>query len=167
MYQFLYNQADADVEKLLKFLTMLSKEEIEGIMQKHKTSPAQRVAQNKLAEVIVTDIHGSTEYQRCLKISHALFKGDIESLELNDLYDALTSLPSFMATESTYNIVDLLVLCKACTSKSEGRKLIESNAIHVNGKLVESFDIRVTKMDSIDSKFSYIKKGKKSYYLVK
>jgi tyrosyl-tRNA synthetase len=167
MYQFLYNQADADVEKLLKFLTMLSKAEIEHTMNSHNALPAQRIAQTKLAQAIVVDIHGDAEYNRCLKISEALFKGKIESLTNDELYDALTSLTSFVAIQPSYNIVDLLVQCKVCSSKSEGRKLIEIKSIYVNNKLIESFDVEITKATSIDHKFSYIKKGKKNYYLIK
>jgi tyrosyl-tRNA synthetase len=167
MYQFLYNQSDSDVEKLLKFLTMLTKEEINEIMKEHKDSSFLRKAQSKLAQAIVIDIHGQTEYERCVKISQALFKGQLESLTNEELYDALTSLPSFKTTNDSYNVIDLLVACKVCSSKSEGRKLIESKAIFINNKIINSFDATITKTDGIENKFSYIKKGKKSYYLVK
>jgi tyrosyl-tRNA synthetase len=166
MYQFLYNQADADVEKLLKSLTMLDRQEITNIMQEHHHVPAKRIAQTRLAQTILIDIHGQNEYERCLKISEALFKGQVEALNPNELYDALTSLPTFQTTQSSYNILDLLVRCGACSSKSEGRKLIDSHSIYVNNKLIDSINIDVTATTSINHKFSYIKKGKKHYYLI-
>jgi tyrosyl-tRNA synthetase len=167
MFQFLYNQTDADIEQLLKFFTFLTKEEIANLMKEHNASPYKRIAQSRLVEIILTDIHGKFEYKRCLKISNALFKGNLESLSTDELYDALTSLTSFQATESAYNIIDLLVLCGACVSKSEGRKLIESNSVSVNGKSIELFDTKIAKANSINNKFSYIKKGKKNYFLIK
>jgi tyrosyl-tRNA synthetase len=167
MYQFLYNQSDADVDKLLKCLTMLEQKDIKDIIQKHNNAPFKRIAQTRLTQSVLTDIHGEHEYQRCLKISNALFKGNIEQLEVNELYDALTSLPSFVATEHSYNITDLLVLCGACISKSESRKLIQTNSIYVNNKLINSFDTNINQSDSINNKFSYIKKGKKNYFLIK
>jgi tyrosyl-tRNA synthetase len=167
MYQFLYNQADPDVEKLLKYFTFLTKSEIETIIFEHQSVPFKRNAQKKLAEIVVTDIHGTNEYKRCLKISDALFKGNIEALSNDELYDGLISLPTINATQTSYNVIDLLILCGACASKTEGRKLIESNAIYVNNKIVHQFDLIVSKNEGLSNKFSYVKKGKKNYYLIK
>jgi tyrosyl-tRNA synthetase len=166
MYQFLLNQTDADVGKMLKFLTMLSEKQIKDVMDEHIHEPSKRIAQMKLTQIIVTDIHGEVEYQRCLKISNTLFKGNVENLSLDEIKDALSSLPSFKATESAYNIVDLLVSCKACPSKSEARKLVEANAIYVNNQLIKSIDTIIKKSDALHRNFTYIKKGKKNYFLV-
>jgi tyrosyl-tRNA synthetase len=166
MYQFLYNQADSDIEKLLKFFTLLKKEEINNIMEKHKSESFKRLAQQELAKTVVSDVHGDKEYKRCLQISEAFFKGNLESLSNEDLYNALTSVASFDASESSYNVIDLLVVCNICKSKSEARTLLESNAIFINNKPVNKFDTIISKTHSIDNKFSYIKKGKKNYFLI-
>jgi tyrosyl-tRNA synthetase len=166
MYQFLYNQADGDVEKLLKFFTLLKKEEIVNVIERHKREPFKRLAQQELAKIVVSDIHGDKEYKRCLQISEAFFKGNLESLSNDDLYNALTSVDSFNANEASYNIIDLLVACNVCKSKSEARTLLESNAISINNQLVNKFDTIISKIHSINNKFSYIKKGKKNYFLI-
>jgi tyrosyl-tRNA synthetase len=166
MYQFLFNQPDSDVEKLLKFLTLLKQDEINAIMQKHKVEPFKRLAQQELSKVVLADIHGVKEYEHCLQISEAFYKGAIESLSNDDLYNALTSVTSFDTIEPSYNIIDLLTACGVCKSKSEARTLLESNAIAVNNKPINKFDTIISKSHSINGKFSYIKKGKKSYFLI-
>jgi tyrosyl-tRNA synthetase len=167
MYQFLYNQSDADVEKLLKYFTFLNKDEIQEIMRIQQEAPFKRIAQKKLAELVVLDIHGKKEYHRCLKISDALFKGSIEALSTDELYDALSSTPITQASALKYNVIDLLVLAKVCSSKSEARKLIESNGISINGKIIQHFDQIISQEEALNKKFSYIKKGKKNYFLIR
>ncbi|GHU47352.1 hypothetical protein FACS1894218_1590 [Bacilli bacterium] len=85
MYQFLINQPDSKVEQLLKFLTFLSKDEIESILKQQTTEPAKRIAQHKLAECIVTDVHGKKAYTDCVTIANVLYKGNIDSLSSDKL----------------------------------------------------------------------------------
>jgi tyrosyl-tRNA synthetase len=166
MYQFLINQNDNDVESLLKRLTFLSKEEIEDIMNKQRAEPFKRIAQKELAKNIVIDIHGKEQYEKVLQISEALFSGDLTKLDNQTLYDALSGTNVFNISNDSINIADLLVESNICKSKSEARKLIEQNAISVNGKLINLIDTNITKADAIENKFSYIKKGKRDYTLI-
>ncbi len=83
----------------------------------------------------------------------------------NDLYDALSSTPSITLSKST-NILDVLVELGVCPSKSNARTLVQSKSISINGQLIEDINFIVDKENSIDNKFSYIKKGKKNYFLI-
>src|SRR5215210_482655 len=58
-YQFWLNAADADAEKWIRIFTFIPKDEIETLVQDHKKNPGQRILQKKLAEEIMTFIHGS------------------------------------------------------------------------------------------------------------
>ena len=168
MYQFLINQADEDVKKLLLALTFISVEEIEDIMNKHNANKALRLAQKTLAKTIITDIHGADEAEKCEKISATLFSGNLDQLDEKDIKIALNGVPTFNADKSQYDICDLLVNAQVCPSKSNARQLVQSNSISVNGKLISDIhaliDIKDAKGDK--EKFSYIKKGKKNYFLV-
>jgi len=57
IYQYFVNSHDEDVERYLKLLTLLSLDEIEDILSRHKTVPEQRYAQKKLAFEVVKIIH--------------------------------------------------------------------------------------------------------------
>ena len=168
MYQFLINQADEDVKKLLLALTFLSIEEIDNIMKQHDANKASRLAQRTLAKTIVSDIHGEKEAEKCEQISKTLFSGKLEELDEKDIKVALDGTPTFNADKDQYNICDLLVFAQVCPSKSNARQLIQSNSISVNGKLISDINvvISVKEAKGAKEKFSYIRKGKKNYFLV-
>lgn len=168
MYQFLINQNDADVEKLLLSLTFLSVDEINKLMQKHKEQPWARIAQKELAKQIVTDIHGEKEYEKCVEISLAFFSGKLNELSESDLLLALSGMPNYEADLDLYNICDLLVLLKVCNSKSQARQLVESKSIYVNDKLIDDIHSDIFKKDALgkNNLFTYIRKGKKNYFIV-
>lgn len=49
---------DAEVEQLLKWLTFLPLNEIEGVMRRHRQMPELREAQRKLAQELTLLVHG-------------------------------------------------------------------------------------------------------------
>jgi tyrosyl-tRNA synthetase len=166
MYQFFYNQPDAQIDKLLKTFTFLAKDEIIKVIKNHQRDPKLRIGQKELAKQVITDIHGKKIYDNCCKISNALYGDALHELSDEELYAALSSARKFKATKASYNIIDLLLEIKLISSKSEGRKLIEQKAISVNGKVVSAIDFHVEKKQAIKQNFSYIKKGKKDYTLI-
>lgn len=73
MYQFLLNQPDSEVEKLLKWLTFLSVEEIEKIIQEHREHPQNKLAQKSLAFEVIKDIHSELDANKAILVSELLF----------------------------------------------------------------------------------------------
>ena len=108
LYQYLINTDDSKVYEYLKVFTFLSPEEIDNIMDEHSKTPEKRIAQKKLAECIITDLHGVESYQNAVKISESLFNGDIKSFTKKDIEVAFKGLDVFNV-ESDLNIVDLIV----------------------------------------------------------
>ena len=166
MYQFLINQTDADVEKLLLTLTFIDIDEIKTIMNKHNEDKSLRYAQKVLAKTIVSDIHGVDEAEKCIKLSDLFFSGQINKLSDDDLFVVLNGMPKFDATQERYNVIDILLALKVCESKTQARQLIQSKSISINNKLIDNISFNVTKADAIQNKFSYVKKGKKNYFLI-
>jgi len=166
MYQFFINTADADVIKLLKYYTFLSKEEIEHIEEEFKKAPHERLAQKVLAEEVVTLVHGKDAFLQAKKISEALFSGDVRKLDAKEIEVGFKDVPSYEVS-GDINIVDLLVNCKAASSKREAREFLKNNAVSLNGETVTDFNYVVTKGTAIEGKFTIIRRGKKNYYLIK
>lgn len=166
MFQFFINQNDDDVEKLLKFMTFFNEEEINAIMITHKTKSKERFAQFKLAESVISDIHGKEIFEKCLNTSKVLFTKELSKLNDDELFEALQRTNKFHAQKSEYNIVDLLFESKLTPSKTVARQLIASKSIVVNHQLVTAIDKKIHKEDAFGKKFSYIKKGKKDYCLI-
>ncbi|WP_342432645.1 tyrosine--tRNA ligase [Neobacillus sp. FSL H8-0543] len=167
-YQFWINTADADVVKYLKFFTFLSHEEIEKLAKSVEDEPHLRQAQKVLAEEMTRLIHGEDSLQQAIKISHALFSGDVRSLSAAEIKQGFKDVPSFEAgNESESNLVDLLVTAKISSSKRQAREDIANGAILVNGERVTDTSYTLEDSDRIDGQFTIIRRGKKKYTLIK
>ena len=166
LYQYLINTDDAKVYEYLKVFTFLTPEEIDSVMEEHKQQPEKRLAQKKLAECIITDLHGENSFKEAIEISEALFSGDIKKLNANEIELAFKGLDAKELTEEK-TIVDLLVDEEICKSKREAREFIDNKSITLNGDKVESYDFLVTKSVAIEQKYIVIRRGKKKYYILK
>ena len=164
LYQYLINTDDSKVYEYLKVFTFLSPEEIDNIMDEHNKTPEKRLAQKKLAECIITDLHGEESYKNAVNISESLFNGDIKSFTKKDIEVAFKGLDVFNV-ESDLNIVDLLVNSGACSSKREAREFISNGSITLNGERVTDLDFVLTKEKCIENTYIVIRRGKKKYFI--
>ena len=166
LYQYLLNTDDAIVIDHLKKLTMLTKEEIEKLEESNKTEPHLRLAHKALAKEVLIDVHGQEEYEKALKISEALFSGDLKKLTTDELLDAFNNIPS-SEISGDKNIIELLVETNICSSKREAREFVSNNSISVNGEKVNDLEYIIKKEKAIVSNFTIIRKGKKKYFVIK
>lgn len=163
LYQFLLNSEDSKVIDYLKRLTFLSREEIEELEKSNQEEPHLRKAHKALAKEVITFLHGEEEYDNAVKISENLFNGNIKEVPLNDLKVGLKDVPSFQIKEDT--ILNILVDNNIVSSKREGRELLTSNAISINGEIITDENYQITKKDAIEEEVIVIRRGKKKYYL--
>ena len=165
LYQYLINTDDSMCESYLKIFTFLSPEEIMKVVKKHNEEPHLRLAQKTLAKEIITDLHGKEEYDKAVKISEALFSGNVKDIDTNLIEKVFKDVPN-SDMKSDKNIVDLLVDTNICSSKREAREFITTGAISINGDRITDLDAIITKDNSIDNKYIIVRRGKKKYYLV-
>ena len=165
LYQYLINTDDSMCESYLKIFTFLSPEEIMKVVKKHNEEPHLRLAQKTLAKEIITDLHGKEEYDKAVKISEALFSGNVKDIDTNLIEKVFKDVPN-SDMKSDKNIVDLLVDTNICSSKREAREFITTGAISLNGDRITDLDTIITKDNSIDNKYIIVRRGKKKYYLV-
>ena len=148
LYQYLLNVSDTIVIDHLKKLTMLSKEEIEELEESNKKEPHLRLAHKALAREVITDIHGKEEYEKVLKISEALFSGNLKELTSDELLNAFNNIPS-SEVSADKNIVDLLVETGICSSKREAREFVSNNSISINGEKVNDLEFVKEKRNTL------------------
>jgi len=165
-YQFWINTADADVVKYLKYFTFLSHEEIESLEQSVQEEPHLRKAQKALAEEMTRLIHGEESLQQAIKISQALFSGEVKNLSAAEIKQGFKDVPSYDAKEGEENLVDLLVAAKISPSKRQAREDITNGAVTVNGEKVTDTAYILQETDRIESQFTIIRRGKKKYTLI-
>lgn len=166
LYQYLINSSDLCVIDYLKKLTFLSKEEIESIEEEHNKQPEARTAQKILAREVITFLHGEDEFNKAVKISEALFSGDIKKLSLDEIKDGFKDVPNFDINEDL-TLIDLLVNNKIATSKREAREFINAGSITINGdRCLDESEI-ITREKAIEKSVLIIRRGKKKYYIGK
>ena len=166
MYQFFINVEDSKVIEYLKFLTFLSREEIEELDKKNQEAPHLREAHNALAREVITFIHGEDAYNEALKISKALFSGDIKSLNAKEIEMGFNDLPS-IELEGELNIVDALIKAGLAQSKREAREFVSNGAVSINGDKCQDLTFNLSKDKAIENKFIVLRRGKKLYALIR
>ena len=133
-YQFWINQSDEDVIKFLKYFTFLSKEDINRLEQSRDEAPHLREAQKALAENVTEFIHGKEALDDAIRISEALFKGDLKSLSIKDIKAGFKEVPQVEVSKATTNIIDVLIESGIASSKRQAREDVNNGAIYINGE---------------------------------
>lgn len=166
LYQYLINLEDSMIISYLKKLTFLSKEEIEEIEKIHEERPELREAHKILAREIITDLHGKEEYEKAIKISNALFKGNFSELSNEELEEAFKG-NEIKNIETDKNIVDILVDMNVASSKRQAREFVSNNSIEIKGEKVNELDRIIDNNYLTNDTYLIIKRGKKNYYVGK
>ncbi|HDE4319523.1 TPA: tyrosine--tRNA ligase [Staphylococcus aureus] len=165
-YQFWINQSDEDVIKFLKYFTFLGKEEIDRLEQSKNEAPHLREAQKTLAEEVTKFIHGEDALNDAIRISQALFSGDLKSLSAKELKDGFKDVPQVTLSNDTTNIVEVLIETGISPSKRQAREDVNNGAIHINGERQQDVNYALAPEDKIDGEFTIIRRGKKKYFMV-
>lgn len=166
LYQYLINLEDSMIISYLKKLTFLSKEEIEEIEKVHNARPELREAHKILAREIITDLHGKEEYEKAIRISEALFKGNFSELSNEELEEAFKG-NEIKNIELNKNIVDVLVDMGVAQSKRQAREFISNNSIEIKGEKINDLDRIIDNTYLTNNTYLIIKRGKKNYYVGK
>ncbi len=164
LYQYLVNLEDSMIIDYLKKLTFLSKEEIEELEQKNNEHPELREAHKALAREIITDLHGIEEFKKAVKISEALFSGNVKTLTKEEINEGFKGVPSFEISADV-SVINMLINSNICTSKRDARELIGNGSITINGDKVTDENMIISRDKVINNKFVIVRRGKKKYYV--
>lgn len=166
-YQFWINTSDADVIKYLKLFTFLDRAEIEELEKSVQTEAHLRKAQRTLAEEMTRLIHGDEALAQAIRITEALFSGNIASLSAKEIEQGLKDVPTFEHEEGMdAGLVEILVQAKISPSKRQAREDIQNGAVSINGEKATDLNYQLEEEDKLDGKFTVIRRGKKKYFLI-
>ena len=164
LYQYLINLEDSMIIEYLKKLTFLSKEQIEQLEEKHKCNPQLREAHKALAREVITDLHGKEEYEKAVKISEALFSGNVKSLSKEEILMGFKDVPPFDIKAGT-KLIDMLIDNNICQSRREAREFLNAGSISINDEKVNDENMIITNELAIENEVLVIKRGKKKNYI--
>lgn len=175
-YQYWINCADEDVEGFIKIFTILTKEEIDDLIQKHREAPHLRILQKRLAEEITCMVHSRDDFETALEASEILFgKGTFETLKKMDedtFLSVFEGIPVFEVSKSVFNeginLTELLTeKSQVFPSKGEYRRTVQQGGLLVNKEKTGQADTLVKADKLLNDKYLLIQKGKKNYNIVK
>jgi tyrosyl-tRNA synthetase len=165
LYQYFLNASDQDVENFLKQLTLLSKLEIEALVEASQKAPELRQAQKVLASEIVTLVHGKDALDQALKVTQALFSGEFSELSKKGFVMLEQTLDSAAIHQET-KVIDLLIETKLASSRREAREFIQSGAVTLNDQKITDLEYVVKKQDTLYETYIILRRGKKKYAII-
>jgi len=171
-YQFWINTTDEDAGRYLRIFTLMDQGAIGELESAHAEAPWKRAAQRALAEDVTRRVHGEDGLARAQRATDALFGGELDGLSADEIADVFADVSSSDMARSALEgdgvgIIDLLADAGVASSKGEARRAVEGGGIYVNAQRVESVDSTIDLGRAIEGRFLVLRKGKKSYHLVR
>ncbi|MDC0632428.1 tyrosine--tRNA ligase [Candidatus Pelagibacter ubique] len=153
-WQFWRNIDDRDVLKFLKIFTDINVDEIENIKDDNINE-----LKILLANKATSMLHGEDEARKCQETAKQTFSE-------NSLGDNLpTTQINKKMLDDNISILDLVILSKLESSKSEIRRLIKGNGIKINGQAISDEKFLITE-DLFKSSLIKLSLGKKKHIKV-
>ena len=175
-FQYWLNATDEDAKKYIRIFTLLTKEEIELLEQKHNEAPHLRLLQKALAKDVTCRVHSENDFNSAMDASEILF-GEatteaLKKLSEDDLLAVFEGVPQVGISKSELergiNLVDFLSdKTKIFSSKGEARKMVQGGGVSINKVSMLDGRLIISVKDLLNNKYILAQKGKKNYYLVK
>lgn len=131
-YQFWLNTDDDYAKDLVTKYTLLSREEINEVIQAHDEAPQKRLLQRKLADEVTKIVHGEDRLATIHAMMHVLFEdGSLDEL-LDGGVEALAA--EIPVVEAGTPIIDALVKGGIAESNGAARRLLAGGGVKLNGE---------------------------------
>ena len=132
-----------------EILTKYELKQVEEIKERLKKGENPMILKKLLAFEITKDIKGEQEAENAQKY----FENVFQKKNLN------TDIPIRTVRQSNINILDLIVQCKITNSKSQAKRLVEQNAVTINGEKITDWNKNI----QVGSGSTILKCGKHVY----
>lgn len=172
-YQFWLKMADADAERMTLTFSFRPLEEINALIEEHRTAPHQRKLQKALAEELTILVHSEEDLRFAQKASEILFgQSTVDALrELSEkqLLEVMDGVPQVTATkEALREGIDLITFLAdrgVFSSKGEARKMIQNGGVSINKEKVPGIEFSLNDTHLLNDRYMLIQKGKSNYTL--
>jgi tyrosyl-tRNA synthetase len=172
-YQYWINTADADAGTCLRFLTELSREEIESLDASRAEAPQLRESQKRLAESLTLLVHGENGLAKARSATEVFFGGAIHpEMTPDELLGIFADVPSMTIARSSLEGDGMTLLSALCdvklhTSQSEARRKVEEGGIYVNNQKQADAKARLNTQSLIGGQLIVLRSGKKKYAILR
>lgn len=175
-YQFWLQTADADAYRFLKYFTFLSVEQIDAQEKSDAECQGRPEAQSLLAREVTRLVHGEEGLAAALRITEALFSGDLSDLSEADYeqlsQDGLPSSELDVAILAETPMTTLLSDAGVVANGKQVKDALQRNAVIVNGTACGAEDnMKAAEIfaaeNAVFGRFFMLKLGKKKHHIFK
>ncbi|WFD39496.1 tyrosine--tRNA ligase [Malassezia japonica] len=152
-YQYFLRSADADVERYLRSLTLLSSDEIASVLEEHSKDRTKRLAQEKLAAEMTELVRGEAALRRARVATKVLFGTSLDQLRTDEVLFAFEDDPRLV--HMPQGALESEVLRLAVDSG-----LTASRRLYLNGAAVTDAKATLSTSNLLDGRFVVMRAGK-------
>jgi tyrosyl-tRNA synthetase len=165
-YQYVLNQADADVGALLRTFSFRSRTEIEELERATAERPEARAAQQILASDLTALLHGDDEARRAVAASQAIFgQGELRELDVAALESVAAALPGATLDGEMPAVAELLVRTGLARSRSDARRVVAEGGAYLNNVRVSEAEQVPAEGDLLHGRWLVVRRGKRNVAL--
>lgn len=165
-FQYWRNLGDDVLPTCFKLLTTLPLSQLASLEAKTLSTSELNELKTQLATELTTMVHGTGEAEKAVRATKGLYSGkSATTKELAEFVDPIILPIAHFNEAHELSICDVLVACKVVASKKEARRLITQGGLEVDQCPCDNPFLMMSRERLLEG--ILVKKGKKSYYLIK
>ncbi|MEO8625857.1 MAG: tyrosine--tRNA ligase [Candidatus Limnocylindrales bacterium] len=159
-YQYWLNDDDTLVVQHLKWLTLMTEDQVAHVESEHRANPDRRPAQRALARDLTSRVHGEAEADRQERLAALVFGEEVvlNSGELGMLYDALEHF-EFNDEQAQLDALSFAVASGFYQSRGEARRAITQGGFSINSQRITAVDAPLP--STLEDRFYLLRAGRK------
>lgn len=171
-YQYWINVADEDAGTCLRFLTELSREEIDALDTARTERAHERESQKRLAEELTEMVHGPEGLLAAQRATEIFFGAEISDLNDTQLQEIFRDVPSKDLPRERLGgdglpLIEALHESGLAKSKGDARRTIEQGGAYVNNRRQNDINECLTEQHLASETVMVLRSGKKRYALLR
>ena len=165
-FQYWRNLDDDALPTCFKLLTTLPLSQLAPLEAGSLTASELNALKIQLATELTSMVHGAGEAEKAAKAARGLYSSTSPTIkELAELVDPVILPMAYFNEAQELSICDVLVACKVVASKKEARRLITQGGLEIDQCPCGDPFLMISRQRLLEG--IIVKKGKKSYYLIK
>ncbi|HUQ62627.1 MAG TPA: tyrosine--tRNA ligase [Acidimicrobiales bacterium] len=166
-FQFWIRTDDGDVGRYLRMFTMLEGEAIAELEAATRERPQEREAQRALAFEVTSAVHGLDAANEAAQTANLLFTDALLGTDKADLTWAPSTTVAWTELDDGLSVVDVLTRSGLTKSRSAARTAAQQGGVYVNNERATDPDRKLTRADLRDGNIILLRRGKRSYHVVR
>ena len=159
-YQYWIDRPDSEVGRLLRFFTLLPREEIEALEREQAARPEGRPAQRALAWDVTARVHGQAAAEHARTTSEAVFsRAPVRDGAILETLHREVDGFAFHDEDRSGGALAFLVSTGTFPSNGEARRTISQGGVSINDERLTTPDAAVP--EPIDGEWLLVRVGKK------